>query len=229
MLKHDGTRHFMFQRILEQHEAITTTLCLNGKNEMCLLPENLELIKKAVNVLQPFEIATTEMSADKYVSISKIIPIARSLQQVTLGSNPSLQLQKELVAQMQRRFGNIEGNATLAKSTLLDPRLKKLAFQNNGVVQGVQWLVQEMASLISDDDVDDVATTIPTSDVLWQAFDSKVADSLNTRKGRADAMIESRHYFEDRVLPREKDLLKWWLEHSGHYPLLCKLANKYRR
>lgn len=215
MLKHDGTRHFMFQRILEQHEAITTTLCLNGKNEMCLLPENLELIKKAVNVLQSFEIATTEMSADKYVSISKIIPIARSLQQVTLGSNPSLQLQKELVAQMERRFGNIEGNATLAKSTLLDPRLKKLAFQNNGVVQGVQWLVQEMASLISDDDVDDVATTIPTSDVLWQAFDS-------------NHLIESRHYFEDHVLPREKDPLKWWLEHSGHYPLLCKLANKYR-
>ena len=96
---------------------------------MCLLPENLELIKKAVNVLQPFEIATTEMSADKYVSISKIIPIARSLQQVTVGSNPSLQLQKELVAQMQCRFGNIEGNAALAKSTLLDPHLKNWLFR----------------------------------------------------------------------------------------------------
>ena len=27
---------YMFQSILQQHEAITTTLCLQGKQEMCL-------------------------------------------------------------------------------------------------------------------------------------------------------------------------------------------------
>jgi hypothetical protein len=77
---------YMFQRILEQQEAITTTLCLQGRNEMCLSASDKEHLKKAMDVLQPFETATTEMSAEKYVSVSKIIPLARSLQRITVGS-----------------------------------------------------------------------------------------------------------------------------------------------
>lgn len=70
--------------------------------------------------------ATTETSGEKYVCISKIIPVARSLQLVTVGNKESLQLKNELVAQMQRRFGsNLEANPVLAKRTLLNPRLKK--------------------------------------------------------------------------------------------------------
>ena len=40
-------------------------------------------MKEVVSILGPFEIATTELGADKYVSISKLIPMARSLQHVT--------------------------------------------------------------------------------------------------------------------------------------------------
>ena len=74
---------YMFQSILQQHEAITTTLCLQGKQEMCLTALDVEHLKKAVEILKPFESATAEMSSQKYVSISKIIPLARSLQQIT--------------------------------------------------------------------------------------------------------------------------------------------------
>ena len=40
-------------------------------------------IKQALSLLQPFEAAMRELSADKYVSLSKVIPIAKSLQQLT--------------------------------------------------------------------------------------------------------------------------------------------------
>ena len=71
---------YMFELIFEQHEAATTTLCLQTKSEMCLLVEDLELIKTALEILRPFQSATVEMSADKFVSVWNIIPIARSLQ-----------------------------------------------------------------------------------------------------------------------------------------------------
>jgi hypothetical protein len=132
---------YMFERIVEQRGSVTTTLCLQSKGEMCLSNEDIELIKKVLDLLWPFEVATVEMSAEKFVSVSKIIPIARSLQLVTVGSSTTattLPLKQELVAQMQHRFANIEANQTLAKSTLLDPHLKKLAFQNNGQRQGLQ-------------------------------------------------------------------------------------------
>ena len=138
---------YMLERILEQHDAVTTTLCLQSKSEMCLTDEDLKLTKEVLDVLKPFEIATVEMSADKYVSISKVIPIARSLQRVTVGSSATFPLKQELIAQMQRRFVNIEANLHLAKSTILDPRFQKLAFQSNTERQGVQSLVQELATI----------------------------------------------------------------------------------
>lgn len=93
---------------------------------MCFTPNDLKLLKNALDVLRSFELATTETSGEKYVCISKIIPVARSLQLVTVGNKESLQLKNELVAQMQRRFGsNLEANPVLAKRTLLNPRLKK--------------------------------------------------------------------------------------------------------
>ena len=127
----------MFQRILEQHDAITTTLCLQGKSEMCFTPNDLTLLKNALDILRPFELATTEMSGEEYVCISKIIPMARSLQLVTVGNKETLPFKNELVAQMQHCFLNLETNSVLAKCTLLDPRLKKLAFRNNAATRGV--------------------------------------------------------------------------------------------
>lgn len=65
----------MFQRIIEQHQAITTTLCLSSRNDLCLSASDVKLLKAAVAVLEPFERATTPMSADQYVSISKLYPL----------------------------------------------------------------------------------------------------------------------------------------------------------
>ncbi|XP_066966369.1 zinc finger BED domain-containing protein 4-like [Macrobrachium rosenbergii] len=72
---------YMMERFLEQHEAITTTLCLLGKSSMCLSSEELDIVKSAVLLLGPFEEATREMSTEKMTSLSKVIPIARALQQ----------------------------------------------------------------------------------------------------------------------------------------------------
>ena len=46
------------------------------------------------------------------------------------------------------------------------------------------------------------------SDVLWKVFDSKVADSVNARVGRTDAMKESRQYFEEHLIPRGNNPFK---------------------
>ena len=46
----------------------------------------------------------------------------------------------------------LEKGNLLATPTLLDPRIKKLAFRDSGVIhQGEQWIVQEMAGLVPAD------------------------------------------------------------------------------
>ena len=123
---------------------------------MCLSAAELKQLSIPVTILQPFETATTELSAETHVSVSKIIPIAWSLQQVALSNDTSTSINKELFSQMRTRFSNMEGNTFLSKATLLDPHFKKLAFlkpiaSNNseelliGELSLLQTLLQEDA------------------------------------------------------------------------------------
>ena len=120
----------MFKRIIEQHEAITTTLCLLDKNDLCITQGDVEILKEIVELLQPFEEVTRELSGELYTSISLVIPLATSAQHITSGSrDASVNLGDQLCLQM-RRLLNMESNYLLASATLLDPRLKKLGFRD---------------------------------------------------------------------------------------------------
>ena len=58
------------------------------------------------------------------------------------------------------RFTNIEMNYTLAVSTLLDPRFKKVGFGNaSGCSQAVQRLTSEVASIIASNNTTESTTT----------------------------------------------------------------------
>ena len=114
---------YMFQRYLEQHNAITTTLCLLDKKDLCL--DNIELMQDALGLLASFESVTTEVSSEAYVSLSKVIPLVRSLQKLTISSTSKSQLRDKLIANIAYQFGTVENNHLLAASTFLDPRFKK--------------------------------------------------------------------------------------------------------
>ena len=131
-----NSTYYMFERITEQHQAITTALCLSGRNAMCLSSSDVSLLKAAMAVLKPFEATTKEISADKHISISKVIPLAKSLQRLTGAiTEKDTPLVSNLNYQMRRRFTNIESARMLAMSTLLDPRMKKLAISDSAAVR----------------------------------------------------------------------------------------------
>ena len=169
----------MLKRITEQHQAITTALCLVDRSDLCLTSSDVEMLKSAVVVLMPFEATTREASAIKYISISKIIPLARSLQHLTSEADKDITLVTELMTQMQRRFANIENAHLLAISTLLDQRLKKLAFCDSGAVhQEKQWIITEMAGLApAASSSGGEERSASHSSGPWELFDAKVVRS----------------------------------------------------
>ena len=64
----------MLERYLEQEEAVRTTLCMMDRNDLLIPSEKNSEPLEMVDVLRPFEVATREMSGEKYVCSSKIIP-----------------------------------------------------------------------------------------------------------------------------------------------------------
>ena len=88
----------------------------------------------------------------------------------------------------------------LAASTLLYPRLKKVAFADTGAVdQCVQHLSSEMASSC-DDSIDEPSLEAedaePAAQCLWCAFDQQVAEMTTRRTPTTDAVIEMCQYLQ---------------------------------
>ena len=79
---------YMLKRYLEQEEAICTTLCLLDRSDLNMSANKTSLLEDTVTMLRPFEQVTREMSGEKYVSASKIIPISKGLQQVVYATKP---------------------------------------------------------------------------------------------------------------------------------------------
>ncbi|XP_011407349.1 PREDICTED: zinc finger BED domain-containing protein 4-like [Amphimedon queenslandica] len=94
--------YYMLNRYIEQKEAVKTTLCLLDKSDSIIPSEKTALMKDAISTLMPFEALTTEMSAEKNVTGSKVIPLSRGLQQVTTTSTSVLGV--NLNNQMGNRF-----------------------------------------------------------------------------------------------------------------------------
>lgn len=125
--------------MVEQHEAVTTTLCLLDRKEYCLSTSMVDTMKELVEILKPFEAVTREVSADTYISSSKIILLARSLQKLTgFKGTSSDKVYDTLSGEMRKRFLGIEKNPILASSTILDPRFNKLGFGDDAAVDKVK-------------------------------------------------------------------------------------------
>ena len=71
-----NSSYIMFERLLEEYQAINTALCLMDRSALCLSPQEVSSMREVVTLLKPFEEVTWELWSDNYVSISKIIPIS---------------------------------------------------------------------------------------------------------------------------------------------------------
>ena len=134
LIQHVDTRwnsiFYMLGRYMEQQEAVRTTLCLVDRNDLVIPADKNEIIEEVVKILEPFKPVTTELSTEKYVSASKILPLARGLQMTT-------------------RFGpNMKEKTVMAIAILLNPRFKNNPFRDGRAIDKMtQRIVSDAKAL----------------------------------------------------------------------------------
>lgn len=116
----------MLQSYHNQHQEVTTVLCLAGKNNVILSANYITAARDAMLILEPFNEAMTELSTERNTSASKIIPIVKMMMKFTTQNSSALS--KKLNEMLHKRFDGIEDKTQLKLATLLDPRFKKTAF-----------------------------------------------------------------------------------------------------
>ena len=153
------------------------------------------MIKNIIQILSPFEGVTNELSSEKYVSASKVIPLARGLQKVTQSltahsTGIGLELCHKLTSQMASRFISIEDRSVLAIATILDPRFKKIPFSSDSTVQRMsRQIISDAAAMIEPplgETEEQQQMELPTPDdprcnPVWEVFDQQVASRASTQ------------------------------------------------
>ena len=241
LIQHVETRwnsvYFMLERYLEQEEAIRTTLCWMDHSDLCIPSDNNQMMTDVMAILKSLESITREMSGEMYVSASKMIILSKGLQRLTPTTFTGIsgRLAERLIFNMRKRFQGMEANMKLAAATLLDPRLKEIAFSDpNAAERAKDHIVAELAHLLqtttttpeSGENTENSSTNKETSSV-WQFLDERVAQASSTQSPRADAVIQIQQYLRVPNVPRSDDPLLWWKENSKSYPVLQKLVKKY--
>jgi len=104
--------------------------------------------------MSPLEAITKEICGEHYVTGSKIIPLINCLKKkierlsIDLTSPMALKLLQSLSTNINIRFEAVEQVTILSVSTILDPRFKKLHFNNHiAYSQAINKIARQMESL----------------------------------------------------------------------------------
>ncbi|KAL1264164.1 hypothetical protein QQF64_004519 [Cirrhinus molitorella] len=214
-----NSTHDMLQRFIDLREPVGAALASLSSDIMPLSSANFDTISESLEVLAPFAYATEELSAEKRVSTSEIIPIIRMIQhkvaeKTALARNAfASSLGTALQKYINKRCSNAEAIRVLALATLLDPRFKTLGFGNkDNAREAERLLTGECASIIrvttehtsqaeTSSSSSQAAQTPPSSDDLWELLDSRVNETQRHHSSNSDATIEVKRYLSDEYLP----------------------------
>ncbi|XP_043464501.1 uncharacterized protein LOC122499959 [Leptopilina heterotoma] len=131
----------MLDRLLELSDFIGRVLLkvsreksTRGKPPMMLTPEEEEIANEIRDILKPMSQVTKEICSEKSVTLSKCIPLISLLQKSInnyKATHPFLfNFKQTLLTNLEKRFRTVENIKVAAMATILDPRFKKLHFQN---------------------------------------------------------------------------------------------------
>lgn len=227
----------MIDRIISIKDPIIATLAVLGNMELnCLSPQEWIILENARIILKIFYEITIEISAEKYVTLSKEIIFFKTLNNIilnfmndTLLPNEIHSMLKILKDELHSRFGKNEDNLLITQATLLDPRFKKYAFSDeNKCKTAINYLKAKAQSLTIESDIP-IHHEIPTassSSALWKSFDETVVNLIGGSNSSVAGIIEVDKYLNEPLISRNENPLVWWAERKNVYPRLYELVKR---
>lgn len=122
--------YYMLDRFINCSDHVASIIVKFHKGPTMITGSELFIAKEIVHLLKPFESATKELCAQKYITGSKIIPLMhcliKKIESVEVNGVVASALKSNLSNNLQTRFGRVEYVEILSIATILDPRFKTL-------------------------------------------------------------------------------------------------------
>lgn len=224
--------YYQIERFLELSEYIAPIL-LKHSRDMPTSPQ-MKILQEIMNVLHPIEQITKELSGEQYVTCSKIIPIVNGLKftlNKTVVVTPiGIQAKELVLKEINDRLGNIESLEILTRATLLDPRFKKIHFNDpitsTNAIQKIKSLLNKDNQSISPE-VLPQPTSVPSS-CIWD-YHKQLLDktALNSTQDPNSLPLDFKLYLSDPVASFNTNPLEYWNKYNGTSSSLGKIAERY--
>ncbi|KAG8238518.1 hypothetical protein J437_LFUL016184 [Ladona fulva] len=113
-------------------EGVFLALICLPRSPPALTNRQWEILEDCIPLLNPLEELNTELSGDKYVTSSVIIPLIMGAQHLVMNSKHTTtvgkRLKEVLLENFSKRLSPYEKQVVPSSDTILDPRFKKMAF-----------------------------------------------------------------------------------------------------
>ncbi|XP_051962567.1 zinc finger BED domain-containing protein 4-like [Xyrauchen texanus] len=213
-----NSTYHMLQRVYDLREPVGAALAGLRTDVAPLSSEQYNIIAECLKVLSPFHDATVELSEEKRVSGSKVIPLLSMLHHTLeedmgiLQTPESKAMAESLKRQLREKLFTLQSMSIMSLATLLDPRFKKIGFFSpNKAAEAEKRLTAECAAVIrnspssssssSQPHTSEASQPLTQSNKLWHRLDTTV---LQTRAQNvtADATVEVQKYLGEPNIAR---------------------------
>ena len=244
---------FMLERVLKLRLPITAVLSGAKKKDhrdLLLKDQQWALIEKVIEVLHPFQVATTVFSGQQYVTMSLVLPVVTSLREQMRGGGTkhSQQLnafRSSLAKELTSKFSldNVECSSCRVIASALDPRFRSLDFLSHIGISAadvkchIKSLLLRICHNPDEEDMEDMHVPEKQLDECDESDDHDVGQrqsgldlllgkSSEPKSVSCDFEEEIAMFFSERPSPNDTDPLVWWRMNRDRYTSLSLLARK---
>ena len=242
-----NSTYLMLERFLEEKEMIREFAEKFGVGHSIgsLSDEEWTMLEVTLELLKPCFEFTVEMSSEKSVTASKVLPMVKLLtgfysrvfeeeaRRHEAWSGPTFRynLVKLLNRSMQVRLKPFLSIKMLQMACLVDPRFKKNGFKTDSSAESAAALLKtEGLALTRSQRQETTEIPVPASTTdtssLWAQLDTP-QEQVGALHHLAGVHSEFRAWIADPRVPKAIDPLAWWKQNKSRYPTIAKLAEKY--
>lgn len=204
-----------------------------------LSSEEEELAHEVVDWLRPLISSIKELCRASFSSASQVLPITLTLinelrQEKTQEHQIIQDLRIFTVQRLQEHFEFLERNKQLAMATLLDPRFRKMPFQNSALVAKY---MKQLYDLIPRNKKTGELVPLDSSEHydIWSAYNKfSLGENSTSQQNPSDKQSvipiyedEVSSYFSSPISSVRADPLQLWQELAPAHPSLYAVAQKY--
>lgn len=131
-----NSTYYMLERFLKLRPHVNNIINTNISAPHMLSAREIQELQVSIELLRPFEQATKEISGSKYTTGSIIMPLVRNLRlclekgEIGDGLDLAKSLKINLLKEIDIRMGTVDQITILTAATVIDPRFKKIYFDN---------------------------------------------------------------------------------------------------